>query len=137
MSSYLSFYALPKVEDNKPLCLICYSRNSKIYQYFNNNLHVAYIEDSEGNTQYTELTVAKVNEVLEDLKNDIDKTNKRIAEYEKHANGDEKIIEYIIEQKEYIEDLEWASHKIEFIQDLIYEASYNHTDYSKILCNID
>lgn len=137
MSSYLSFYAVPKVEDSKPLCLICYSRNSEVYQYFNDNLHVAYIEDSEGNIQYTELTTAKVDEVLEDLKNDIDKVNKKITEYEKHANGNEEIIEYILEQKEYIEDLEWALHKIEFIRDLVHEASYNHAGYSKILCNVD
>lgn len=137
MSSYLSFYVVPKAEDSKPLRLICYSRNTEVYRYFNDNLHVAYIEDSEGNTQYTELTVAKVDEVLEDLKNDIDKANKRAAEYEKHANGSEEIIEYIIEQKEYIEDLEWALHKIEFIRDLVQEMSYDCTGYNKILCNVD
>ena len=34
MSSYLTFYVVPKAEGSKPLSLICYSRNTHIYQYF-------------------------------------------------------------------------------------------------------
>lgn len=136
MSSYLSFYLVPKAEDSKPLCLMSYSRSSGVYQYFNDTIHPAYIGMGD-ETQYTELTVSKVDEVLEELRNDISKAQKRVAEYEKQAAGNSEIIEYIIEQKEYIEDLEWALHKIEFIKDIVVEADYSFGDYNKVLCNVD
>ena len=34
MSSYLTFYIVPKAEDSKPLDLICYSRNTHIYHRY-------------------------------------------------------------------------------------------------------
>lgn len=137
MSSYLTFYLVPKAEGSKPLGLISYTRSSNVYQYFNDNLHVKYITNSEGETQYTELTTDMVDEVLDDLKNDISKAEKRILEYEKHAYGSTEIIEYILEQKEYIEDLNWALYKIQFIRDLVYEASCSWNEYNKVLCNVD
>lgn len=137
MSSYLTFYLVPKAEDSKPLSLISYSRSSDVYRYFNDTLHVKYITNNEGEVQYTELTTDMVDEVLNDLKNDISKAEKRILEYEKHTSGNTEIIEYILEQKEYIEDLEWALHKIEFIRDLVYEASCSGNKYNKVLCNVD
>ena len=137
MSSYLTFYLVPKAEGSKPLGLISYTRSSNVYQYFNDNLHVKYITNSEGETQYTELTTDMVDEVLDDLKNDISKAEKRILEYEKHASGNTEIIEYILEQKEYIEDLNWALYKIQFIRDLVYEASCSWNEYNKVLCNVD
>lgn len=135
MSSYLTFYLVPKAEDSKPLALMSYSRSSDIYQYFDDTIHPAYIGMGD-ETQYTELTVAMVDEVLEDLKNDISKARKRVAEYEKHAAGNSEIIEDILGQKEWIEDLEWALHKIEFIRDIVYEASCGWNEYNKVLCNV-
>lgn len=136
MSSYLTFYLVPKAEDSKPLNLINYSRNTDVYQYFEEVLHVAYIGNGD-EKQYTELDTSKVDRVLEELKNDISKVQKRMAEYEKHANGNAEIIEEVISQKEYIEDLEWALHKIEFIRDIVVEATYSYCDYNKVLCNVD
>lgn len=140
MSSYLTFYLIPKAEDSKPevkpISLISYSRSSNVYQYFNDTIHPAYIGIGD-ETQYTELTINKVDEVIEELKNDISKAQKRTVEYEKHAAGNSELIEDIISQKEYIEDLEWALHKVEFIRDLVQEASYSWTGYDKILCNVD
>jgi len=136
MSSYLTFYLVPKAEDSKPLDLISYSRNTDVYQYFEEVLHVAYIGNGD-EKQYTELSTSKVDRVLEELRNDISKAQKRMAEYEKHANGNTEIIEEVIGQKEYIEDLEYALHKIEFIRDIVVEATYSYCDYNKVLCNVD
>ena len=135
MSSYLTFYIVPKEENSKPISLISYSRNSEVYQYFNDVLHVAYIGIEE--TQYTELSVSKVDEVISELKNDINKAQKRVSEYEKHASGNAELIEDIISQKEWIEDLEYTLHKVEFIRDIVYESSCSWNSYNKILCNID
>ena len=135
MSSYLTFYLKPRVEEQKPITLISYSRNTEVYKYFDNSIHPVYIGLEE--TQYTELTKDKVNRVIEDLKCDISKSQKRLLEYEKYSAGNSEMVEYIIELKEYIEDLEWALQKIEFIKDLVERSSYSHTDYCKILCNVD
>ena len=111
MSSYLTFYVVPKAEGSKPLDLICYSRNTHIYQYFDEIIHPIYIGMGD-EPQYTELTVQKVDKVLEDMKNDIGKYQEKISEYQKHAAGNTEIIEYILEMKEDLDILEWALHKV-------------------------
>ena len=136
MSSYLTFYVVPKAEGSKPLALVSYTRSSAIYRCFNETLNVAYIGIGD-EPQYTELTVNKVNEVIEHMKEEIEGMEKRIAEYEKHAAGDTDIIEYIIELKEDTEILEYFLHKAEFIKDLVVEASNDWNEYNKILCNVD
>lgn len=136
MSSYLKFYIVPKEEGSKPLELICYSRNSYVYQYFNEVVNPVYIGIGD-ETHYTELTVKNVDDVLEDMKNDINKYQNKISEYQKHADGNSEIIEYILEMKEEIDFLEWALHKVEFIRDLVYEASCDWNEFNKILCNVD
>lgn len=136
MSSYLTFYVVPKAEGSKPLALVSYTRSSAIYRCFNETLNIAYIGIGD-EPQYTELTVSKVNEVIEDMKDEIEGNKKRIAEYEKHAAGNTDIIEYIIELKEDTEILEYFLHKVEFIKDLVEEASNSWNEYNKILCNVD
>ena len=135
MSSYLTFYIKTKEENSKPLHLVSYSRNTEIYQYFYENINPAYIGLEE--IKYTELSVSNVDLVINDMLNDIGKARKRIEEYEKHAGGNQEIIEEILNYKEYIEDLEYWLHKVEFIKDLVQEASYDWTSYDKILCNVD
>lgn len=132
MSSYLTFYIKTKEE---PLHLVSYSRSTDIYQYFMENVHPVYIGTDE--IQYTELSIEKVDSVIQDMESDIDKYNKRIEEYEKHAGGNQEIIDTIIELKECSEDLEYWLHKVRFIKDLVEEASYSWTSYNKILCNVD
>ena len=136
MSSYLTFYVVPKAEGSKPLALVSYTRSSAIYRCFNETLNVAYIGIGD-EPQYTELTVNKVNEVIKDMKDEIEGNKKRIAEYEKHAAGNTDIIEYIIELKEDTEILEYFLHKAEFIKDLVEKASNGWNEYNKILCNVD
>lgn len=136
MSSYLTFYVVPKAEGSKPLALVSYTRSSAIYRSFNDTLNIAYI-GIDDEPQYTELTVSKVDIVIEDMKDEIEGNKKRIAEYEKHAAGNTDIIEYIIELKEDTEILEYFLHKAEFIKDLVVEASNDWNEYNKILCNVD
>lgn len=135
MSSYLTFYVVPKAEGSKPLALVSYTRSSAIYRCFDDILNIAYIGIGD-EPQYTELTVSKVDLVIEDMKDEIEGNKKRIAEYEKHAAGNTDIIEYIIELKEDTEILEYFLHKAEFIKDLVVEASNGWNEYNKILCNV-
>ena len=136
MSSYLSFYIVPKDKDIKTLNLMSYSRNTHIYRYFSEVVNPVYIGMGD-EPEYTELTVQKVDEVIEDMKEDINKYQRQISEYEKHAGGNTDIIEYILELKEELDILEQALHKVEFIRDIVYEASCSWNNYNKVLCNVD
>ena len=136
MSSYLTFYIVPKEEGSKPIALLNYSRNNDIYQYFVDNVRVTFV-GMEENPQYTELTEEKIDCVIHDLKSDISKAQKRVAEYEHHVDGNMDIIEEIISQKDYIDDLKYALSETEFIKQFVTEATHSWSDYNKVLCNVD
>lgn len=136
MSSYLTFYIVPKEEGSKPISLLSYSRSNEIYQYVNDAINPAYA-GLEGETQYTELTKDRISRVIEDLESDIRQARTRVSEYERHAAGNFKVIEEIISQKEYIKDLENALITVKFIEEIVEEADKSWSDYDKVLCNVD
>lgn len=136
MSSYLTFYIVPKEEDSKPISLMSYSRSNEIYQYFNDSLSISYAGNGD-EINYTELTVSHVDRVIEHLKCDIDKSKARLQEYEKHASGNLEIIEEILNQKDYLNDLEGTLYQIYCIRNIVEESTYSWNDYNKVLCNID
>lgn len=135
MSSYLTFYARSKDEGSKPIHLVSYSRNNETYQQFNDTIHPAYIGNSD-ECQYTKLTVEQVDSVIKEIESELRKAKLRLEEYNKHASGNMDMVEYIIEQKEYIEDLEYTLHRTMFIRELVSNASYSWSKHD-ILCNID
>lgn len=135
MSSYLNIYIQPKQENVEPIKLISYSRNSKVYQAFYEDIHPTYIGDDD--IKYTDLSIDDIDRALYSLNESIDNTSKRLNEYEKHASGNTEIIDSIIELKEYLEELKETSNTINFIRRLVEGASYNLTGFSKVMCNID
>ena len=131
MSSYLTFYAKFKGDDKKHY-ILSYSRNNEIYQYFDDNLNIAFCYDE---TKYTEITINDIELVLSNIKEDIDKGEKRLQEYEKHADGNQECIEEIIQIKEYVTDLYKTYYKILTIQDMISDINICG-DIEHIYCNI-
>lgn len=155
MSSYLSFYLVPKktkmrytydengghkeeikISDGKPLYLMCYSRNSDIYQSFNETLNVAYVSNEE---KYTELTYEDAKRVVSEFENDIKITEKRLeTDYKMLKEGGyhddlfseiQSMENHLSEQKESLEELK-------YIASSVYEWT-NNTDFEKVLINID
>lgn len=135
MSSYLTFYAKSKDEGSKPIPLVSYSRNNEIYQQFNDIIHPVYIGNSN-ECQYTTLTVEQIDSVIKEIESELRKVKFRLEEYTKHASGNMDMVEYIIEQKEYIEDLEYTLHRTMFIRELVSDSLYSWSNH-EILCNID
>ena len=125
MSSYLSFYLVPKAHPEERLLLQSFSRSNEVYQRFFDNLSVAYAGNEE---KYTKLTVSDVESV--DLDDDIAKA--RRVEYEKFCHGNSELIEEMISTKEYIRDLQSTRDYISFIRDILADL-----DYSDVLCNVD
>ena len=132
MSSYLSFYLVPKAHPEERLLLQSFSRSNEVYQRFFDNLSIAYAGNEE---KYTKLTVSDVESVIQDLDGDIAKAEARRVEYEKFCHGNSELIEEIISTKEYIRDLQSTRDYISFIRDILTDLDYSGC--SDVLCNID
>ena len=132
MSSYLSFYLVPKAHPEEKLLLQSFSRSNEVYQRFFDNLSVAYAGNEE---KYTKLTVSDVESVIRDLDDDIAKAEARRVEYEKFCHGNSELIEEMISTKEYIRDLQSTRDYISFIRDIL--ADLDYSGFRDALCNID
>lgn len=132
MSSYLSFYLVPKAHPEERLLLQSFSRSNEVYQRFFDNLSVAYAGNEE---KYTKLTVSDVESVIRDLDDDIAKAEARRVEYEKFCHDNSELIEEMISTKEYIRDLQSTRDYISFIRDIL--ADLDYSGFSDVLCNID
>lgn len=139
MSSYLSIFIVPKrktdTEEKKYICLTSYSRNTPIYQYFNDVLNPEYA----GNIQkYTTISMQDIRRVLEEFKSDIDKAKDTLSSYEKYISESPSLIETIINIKTDIEDLEYYQAKATFIEDILESIQYNNNEViEEVCCNID
>lgn len=132
MSSYLSFYLVPKAHPEERLLLQSFSRSNEVYQRFFDNLSIAHAGNEE---KYTKLTVSDVESVIRDLDDDIAKAEARRVEYEKFCHGNSELIEEMISTKEYIRDLQSTRDYISFIRDILVDLDYS--GFSDVLCNID
>lgn len=132
MSSYLSFYLVPKAHPEEKLLLQSFSRSNEVYQRFFDNLSITYAGNEE---KYTKLTVSDVESVIRDLDDDIAKAEARRVEYEKFCHCNSELIEEMISTKEYIRDLQSTRDYISFIRDIL--ADLDYSGFSDVLCNID
>lgn len=144
MSSYLNFYLVPKKregqeEEPKPLLFQSWSRNSNVYQAFDENFSIVYVGNREA---YTDITPSIVKDVIECVEEDLKKVKKRLKEtiklfkdtaitslevYESYQNDCLSTQEYIEELEEQIADLRGI---LTWVSDLKY------TDFEKVLANI-
>lgn len=135
MSSYLSFYIVPKRKTEKEpkryILISSYSRNSDIYQAFEENISIVWSGD--GN-KYTTLTQDNVNLVQNDLASNISKTKDKLVEYEKYASSNPEYIQEIIETKEYLSDLQYTQAKISFIADMLEDMNF-YNEIEEICCH--
>lgn len=132
MSSYLSFYLVPRAHPEEKLLLQSFSRSNEVYQRFSDNLNIAYAGNEE---KYTKLTISDVESVIQDIDADITKAETRRTEYEKFCYGNSESIEEIISTKEYIRDLQSTRDYISFIRDVL--TDLDCSGFSDVLCNID
>ena len=142
MSSYLTFYLVPKGENQKPLAFISYSRNSDIYQAYYEHANPAFYGNGE-EPNYTELTKDLSHHVVSELKEDLDEYEKAHEAKIKALQAlpkleGEALEEYLQETSsgvEYINDLKDTLKFVGFIDDIISDLEYS--DFEKILINID
>lgn len=146
MSSYLTFYAVPRRKSEKEpkerLALSAYSRGSDIYQYFDENMSIAFFS-SESDENYTTITPTDMAKVLDDIRKDIQRTKTRLLEYERVMMAKdtdtkdtlETINEYI-ETKDWLSELQLCEGMVTFLEDMVEETGYDNSSFEEICCNI-
>ena len=136
MSSYLSFFIVPKrksdKEPKKHIIIASYTRSTEIYQYFDENIHPVWAGNEE---QYTLLLPSSIDRVLKDFDDDISKAKDRLNEYEKYVKDNPEYIDDIISMKEYISDLEYWRNKTSFIADMLDDMAC-YEEIEEICCHI-
>lgn len=140
MSSYLTFYLIPKKEKVKkqtPMTFISYSRSSEVYQAINETLNPAYCGTE---TKYSEVDAEDIKRVIASVEEDKaeaeNRLKLRVEAYKEMANGvipDEAIDEYV-SLKGYIQDLQGTIHALEGIYSWISDLEYS--DFEKVLMNV-
>lgn len=138
MSSYLTFYAVPrrksKDEKKQYIELISYSRSNDIYQLFNDNLQIVWAGNEE---KYTSINKSDIDLLYSELNKDIDSATERVELYEKYAHDNRDYIEDIIETRHYIKDLQETKSKLSFLCDIITDAEMlDYSGVEEICCNI-
>ena len=142
MSSYLTFYLVPKSKDKTPLALMSYSRNSDIYQAYYENANPAFYGNSD-EPNYTELTKDLSHYVVNELREDLSKCEKSHEAKIKALQAlpkleGEALEEYLQETTstiDYINDLKDTLKFAEFIDDIVSDLEFS--DFDKVLINID
>lgn len=142
MSSYLTFYLVPKGGDKKPLTLISYSRNSEIYQAYYEHANPAFYGNGD-EPNYTELTKDISHHVVNELREDLNKYEKSHEAKVKALQAlpkleGEALNEYLQETSsgaEYINDLKDTLKLANFIDDIV--SNLKFSDFEKVLINID
>lgn len=157
MSSYLTFYLVPKKSKKKydynkddghtevevklsegvPLAFLSYSRNNDVYQAYHETLNPAYAGMEE---KYTEVSYEDSRRVVQDFQKDIESSEKRLAvNYKmlKEGGYSSELWEEIQSAEQYISEQKEALDELKFISVLVYEVTEGYTDFEKVLVNID
>ena len=137
MSSYLNIYGVSKKTKEKEL-IVSYSRSNDIYQAIDEEINVVtmYKCDDDKEPRYSELCSSRVRQAIDYIEEMISNSEKRLVEYEKHANGNLEIIDEIMQLKDFIKTEYATASKMEFLYDICEDAEQGFNGFEKILCNI-
>lgn len=158
MSSYLSFYLVPKKykktykfnKDNghtetevelskgEPLLFMSYSRSSEVYQAYDDALDIVFCGMNE--TQYTELTYEKAKHVIQIFEENIRRTEARLkTDYKmlKEGGYSSELWEEIHSFEDYVSEQKSTLVELKSIANMVYDVYEDYNDFEKVLINID
>lgn len=137
MSSYLNIYLKPKKSEEK-LLLASYGRNNEVYQAINENIHIAYIGNSENDEDnFTKLSAGDLQDVIHDCEETISHCKKRLDAYNKHLQKTVEGVNEILELEEYIDELKETLHTIQDWYSIAENIEDDFTDFEGMYANID
>lgn len=122
MSGYLTITAHLKKNSKIKIEIASFSRNSDIYTAFNDSgIRYAY---PDGKTPPSEMKEEDFDQVLDDLKESIENSRKRLSDYEIYVKDKPEYVEDITELKEYIEEQVRTESSIQILKEILYDE-YN------------
>ena len=154
MSSYLTFYLIPKktkthynedgtceeveISKGEPLALMSFSRNSNIYRTFYEYLHPVFI--GMGEPQYDELRGGDIKSIIyqvqEELEEDKKSHQNKIKVLKELGNSpDLDTLNQLIEEEDILKEKEEDLEELRWLNRFFAEIEYS--DFEKILMNID
>lgn len=157
MSSYLSFYLVPKktrkkysfdeekgeteseieVSKGLPLLLMSYSRANDVYRAYSDTLNPAYAGMEE---KYTEVTHEDAKRVVDDWEREVKSTEERLRiNYKmlKEGGYSSELWEDIHSMESYLSEQKEVLEELRNISNLVYECTSQWTDFEKVLINVD
>lgn len=157
MSSYLTFYLVPKISkkkydynkddghtetevklsEGKPLALLYYSRNTDVYQAYRDTLNPAYTGMEE---KYTEVTYSDAERVVTEFENDVKRVEDRLAiNYKmlKEGGYSYELWEDIQSMERHLREQKETLNELKYISSLVYECTHEWCDFEKVLINVD
>lgn len=126
MSSYLNIYGITKSDER--LCLASFSRCTDMYQIIYENTTV-----SENDT---DLTIDVLKSIDADINRQIDNITKRISLYEKNAAGNVEILDSILEESKYLDELKVLSHQLWLLMAIVSDGCSSWGGFKKFVMNI-
>lgn len=130
MGSYLNIYGILEEDDNKiPKLIVSIKNTNEIYKYFVENLNYC------SSNVFNELCISDITAMLNNIDEDLCQATKRLLEYERYAHQNSDLIQYIIEQKEYIEEIKKIKHQIKFLFYIIRDCNDGYSSFEKIMYN--
>lgn len=130
MGSYLNIYGILEEDDNKiPKLIVSIKNTNEIYKYFVENLNYC------SSNVFNELCISDITAMLNNIDENLCQATKRLLEYERYAHQNSDLIQDIIEQKEYIEEIKKIKHQIKFLFYIIRDCNDGYSSFEKIMYN--
>lgn len=142
MSSYLNLYLKlkPKEDDTgnlvyeKPVMFASFCSSHPLYEALEQ--YVTYGDGDGDEGRYTKLTPSIIQYAVSETSTELSKWKSRITELEKHAGGNMEIISEIIENKEYLGELQETYTQLLFIKNIVDDlADFSYYD-AECLCAV-
>lgn len=81
------------------------------------------------------MCISDITAMLNNIDEDLCQATKRLLEYERYAHQNSDLIQDIIEQKEYIEEIKKIKHQIKFLFYIIRDCNDGYSSFEKIMYN--
>lgn len=150
MSSYLTFYVVPKKNEklkdewergiesmtpDKPLALLIYSRANPVYQAYYEELNPPYIENEN---PYMKVTYNMSLQVRDSVASEISRQEERLETLYKMMKNGGDVYSDIMSAEEYIKELKDTKDECNHICSMIYDIDeLQCTDFECVMINVD
>ena len=142
MSSYLTFYGVPKKGNKEPIAITSYSRNTMVYQMFKDSINPTFVGIDD--VHYDELTKEKIQTVYKYVCEEYESYKKKHDDKEKMMQNIRyaepmalaEMVNELADEEEYIREMYDTKVIINEISAFVYDVGIGCTGFEKVLINV-